>query len=80
MRVHVILYSILREKLPRENRGRATLNLPAGSALVDALVHLGIDVRVVCSLNGQVESDLATPLRNGDEVRVFRPAGGGMSG
>jgi sulfur carrier protein ThiS len=77
MRITVRLYSTLRDKLPPEKRGVATVNLPPASTLKDLLTMLGIDIKVICSINGQVEQDLSTPLQEGDEVRIFRPSAGG---
>lgn len=77
MRITVRLYSTLRDKLPPEKRGVATVDLPPASTLKDLLTMLGIDIKVICSINGQVEQDLSTPLQEGDEVRIFRPSAGG---
>lgn len=77
MRITVRLYSTLRDKLPPEKRGVATVDLPPTSTLKDLLTMLGIDIKVICSINGQVEQDLSTPLEEGDEVRIFRPSAGG---
>ena len=77
MHITVRLYSTLRDKLPPEKRGVATVNLPPASTLKDLLTMLGIDIKVICSINGQVEQDLSTPLQEGDEVRIFRPSAGG---
>ncbi|MGB9640663.1 MAG: MoaD/ThiS family protein [Anaerolineales bacterium] len=77
MQVTVRLYSTLREKLPPEKRGVATLDLPPASTLKDLLTVLGIDIKVVCSINGQVEQELSVGLQEGDEVRIFRPSAGG---
>lgn len=78
MNVRVTLFSILREKLPPEKRGKINLELPAGSTIADVLKTLDIEMHVVCAVNGQVEADHSRILQDGDEVRIFRPAGGGM--
>ncbi|MGB9641552.1 MAG: MoaD/ThiS family protein [Anaerolineales bacterium] len=77
MQITVRLYSTLRDKLPPEKRGIATFDLAPASTLMDLLTLLGIDIKVVCSINGQVERELSTPLQEGDEVRIFRPSTGG---
>lgn len=77
MRITVRLYSTLREKLPPEKHGVTTLNLPSTSTLADLINLLGIDIKVICSINGQVAPELSTLLHEGDEVRIFRPSAGG---
>ncbi|MFZ5808256.1 MAG: MoaD/ThiS family protein [Chloroflexota bacterium] len=78
MNVRVTLFSILREKVPPENRGKINLELPAGATIADILRMLDIEMHVVCAVNGQVEADHSRILQDGDEVRIFRPAGGGI--
>lgn len=77
MNVTVHLYSTLREKLPPEKRGVTNLALPPASTLADILTLLEIHQKVACSINGQIEPDLTTPLHEGDEVHIFRPSAGG---
>lgn len=77
MRIHVKLYSILREALPAENKGEATLDLPAQATLALLLEHLGIHNRVVISVNEIHEPDQNRPLQDGDFVRIFSSVGGG---
>jgi len=77
MKVRVILHSYLREKLPPETHGRAEVELAAGSCVMDLFAHLGIPTHTAWSLNGKLERDCNLTLDDGDEVRVFRPAGGG---
>ncbi len=77
MQIKVALFSVFREKLPRENHGRTVIELPEGGTLGDLLSKLEINIMAVCSLNGKLEYDLATALKDGDEVQVFRPIGGG---
>ena len=77
MQIKVVLYAILREKLPRENKGVAMLEIPQGSTINDMLVKLDIDALVKCSVNGEIARDNKRILNDGDEVQVFRPIGGG---
>jgi len=77
MQIKVALFSVFREKLPRESRGRTVLELPEGSTLNDLLEKLDIHITAVCSINGRLEYDLTTPLKEKDEVYIFRPVGGG---
>jgi sulfur carrier protein ThiS len=77
MQIKVVLYATLREKLPRENKGVAMLEIPQGSTINDMLVKLDIDALVKCSVNGEITRDNKRALNDGDEVQVFRPIGGG---
>ena len=77
MQIQIVLHAVLREKLPPQARGRAVLTLPEGAVLGDVLAQLSLDRRVICAVNGRVQRDLSTPLRDGDEVHCFRAAGGG---
>ena len=77
MQIKVVLYATLREKLPRENKGVAMLEIPQGSTINDMLVKLNIDALVKCSVNGEITRDNKRVLNDGDEVQVFRPIGGG---
>lgn len=80
MQVQVVLHSVLRERLPRAARGRATLDLPASGTVADALVALGITFRVLAAVNRQLEADQGRLLADGDELELFPPAGGGAQG
>ena len=77
MQIKVVLFSVFREKLPRENRGRTTVELPENSSIKDLLAKLEINITATCSVNGQLEYDQTTQLKDGDEVQIFRPVGGG---
>ena len=77
MLIKVALFSVFREKLPREARGRTTLEMPEGSTLTDLLNKFDIKITAICSINNQLEYDLTTQLKDGDEVYIFRPIGGG---
>jgi sulfur carrier protein ThiS len=77
MQIKVVLFSVFREKLPREKRGRTTVELPENSTLKDLLAKLEINISATCSLNSQLVYDQTTQLKDGDEVQIFRPVGGG---
>lgn len=79
MQVKVVLFSVFRDKLPPENRGRTTLEMPEGSSIQDALVALEIQIMAIVSLNGKMERDFTIILQDGDEIQVFRPIGGGYN-
>jgi sulfur carrier protein ThiS len=77
LQIKVVLFSVFREKLPRENRGRTTIELPDSGTLKDLLDKLDIHIVATCSVNGQLEYDQTRQLKDGDEVQIFRPVGGG---
>ena len=77
MEVRVQLYSILREKLPPEAKGRAVLQLDEESTLAEMLEELGINRRVVVSVNDVHESDWSRVLQDHDEVKFFSSVSGG---
>ncbi len=77
MEIHLQLYSILREKLPIDAKGRTVLQLDEGATLADLLNELGIKRKVVISVNGVQESDKSRQLRDGDAVKIFSSVSGG---
>jgi sulfur carrier protein ThiS len=77
LEIHLQLYSILREMLPPEAEGRAVLQFDKGATLADVLNELGIERRVVISVNDVHESDITRQLKNGDEVKIFSSVSGG---
>ena len=77
LKVHVQLYSILREKLPHEAKGRTLLEMEDGASLGDLLSEFDITRRVVISVNGIHTSDLTHRLIDGDEVKIFSSVSGG---
>ena len=77
LEIHLQLDSILREKLPAEEKGRTILKLDEGATLTDLLKQLGIKRRVVISVNDVQESDRSVQLTDGDEVKIFSSVSGG---
>jgi sulfur carrier protein ThiS len=77
LEIHLRLYSILREMLPPETKGRAVLQLDEGATLADLLDEFGIERRVVISVNDVQESDNSRQLKDGDEVKIFSSVSGG---
>ena len=78
MEVRLQLYSILREKLPPEAKGRAVMQMNEDASLTDLLEELGITRRVVISVNGTHEGDRSRQLQDGDEIKIFSSISGGM--
>jgi len=77
LKIHLKLYSILREKLPADANGRAVIQLREGATLADLLDKLGIERRVVISVNEFQELDKSRQLKDGDEVKIFSSVSGG---
>jgi len=84
MKIHVRLFASLREKLPDAERGRATLERPEGSSLLDLIEHLEIDDKLaqMVLVNGQqaprpVSRRAGVALEDGDTVAIFPPLAGG---
>ena len=77
LKIHLQLYSILREKLPPEANGQAVLQLNDGASLKDLLDELDITRKVVISVNGDHESDISRRLQEGDQVKIFSSISGG---
>ena len=78
MEIHLQLYSVLRERLPAEAKGRAVLQLDEGATLADILEMFDIHRRVVVSVNNEHETDTALRLSDGDEVKIFSSISGGL--
>jgi sulfur carrier protein ThiS len=77
MKVHLQLFSILRDKLPREAQGETTLELQDGATVADVLAVLDITRNVVISVNDIHEPDKSRQLQNGDDIKMFSSVGGG---
>lgn len=77
MKIHLQLYSVLRDKLPAEAKGRTVLHLDEGTTLAGILTMLDIKRKVVISLNGIHHSNHSHEVQNGDEVKIFSAVSGG---
>ena len=77
LKVHLQLYSILREKLPPEAKGKVTLQLEEGATIDSILQELDIKRRVVVSVNDEYEPDTSRQLRDGDQIKIFSSVSGG---
>jgi molybdopterin synthase sulfur carrier subunit len=77
MQVEIKLFGQFRPLL-RETDGRLTLKVDEGTTVRDMLEKVKVPEAEVgmVSVNGELAS-MGTPLRNGDEVCVFSPVGGG---
>lgn len=77
MKIYLQLYSILREKLPPEARGKVTLQLEEGATIDSILKEFDIQRRVVVSVNDEYEPDTSRQLRDGDQIKIFAGISGG---
>ncbi|MGC8878042.1 MAG: MoaD/ThiS family protein [Anaerolineae bacterium] len=77
MRVSVHLHGILRDRLAPAARGRTTLELPEAATVGDLLAILGIERRVIVSINGRAHIPEDQALQDGDHVMIYTPVGGG---
>lgn len=80
VKVAVRLFGDLRRYLP-QGKELIELELPEGSTPSDILSTIGIhpgEVWVVRANKEVVAED--QPLRDGDEIEVFEPVGGGLAG
>jgi len=77
LKVHLQLYSILREKLPPETKGKVILQLEEGATIDSILQEFDIERRVVVSVNGKYEPDTSRQLRDGDQIKIFAGISGG---
>ena len=84
MKIEVRLFAGLRDRFPRERRGRATLELAAGATIATLLDQLAIPAKQaqMVLVNGvQVPRSPGVrerhELAEGDVVSVFPPVAGG---
>jgi sulfur carrier protein ThiS len=74
--IKLTLHGILRDYLPRQAKGKTTLNLPEGANINDIVQQLNLKHTVSAAVGGvQVENNYV--LRDGDDLQLFRPIGGG---
>ena len=66
LEIHLQLFSILRDILPPEFKGRTVIQLNEGSTLKDLLTELNINRRVVISVNDLQERNRSHKLE--DEI------------
>jgi molybdopterin converting factor small subunit len=92
MRIHLRVFSYLREYLPSHSsvRGELELDLPAQASLQDLFIALGFERRLGMAIfdtevdhtfqvliNHTPVNEYTYPLSDGDEVVLFPPMAGG---
>ncbi len=76
MEVKLTLHGILRDHLPRQAKGKATLTLPEDATVQTVIEQLQIKRGAAAIVNNQ-EVDKTYGLQEGDEIQLFRLIGGG---
>lgn len=77
MQVSVRLHGILRDTLPKAQKGKTVVDLSEGATASDLIAHFGITRKVEVSINEMYEADENTTLNDGDQVHLFTVIGGG---
>jgi len=77
MQIKVKLYGSLRDYLPKEQRGKTTLELSSNAVVQDVLDMLKIEQPVIVAINEEQDSDNSSPLQSGDTLTLFELAAGG---
>ena len=78
MKVILKLYGPLRDKLPREMRGRTEYELPEGVVVKEILAKVDIEWEdVLWAVNNEHELSADRILSDGDELSVFTHVAGG---
>ena len=77
MQINVRLFGSLRHRVPRENRGKTTVDIAPNALVQDVLDIYDIDEYVIVAVNDEQESDNQSPLQSGDTVMIFEASAGG---
>lgn len=77
IQIHVRLFGILRDKLPRAAKGRTTLSLPEGATIRTVLDHFEVLHHVSFAVNEEIDLEDSHKLNDGDSVEIFRVSAGG---
>ena len=78
MKVILKLYGPLRDKLPREMRGRTELEMADDCVVKDVLAQVDIEWEdVLWAINNEHELSAERALKDGDELSVFTHVAGG---
>ena len=75
--IHIRLHGGLRDKLPAEAKGRATLSLPAGTTITAVLEQFSLRRRIEVAVNEEIVDNRDTALEDGDRIEIFRSVAGG---
>lgn len=75
MRVQIKLMGMLKDREPEGGE----MELADAASISDVLMSLGIESRTIqaVSVNGSIERDKGRALKDGDELTILPPVGGG---
>lgn len=76
MKVKLTLHGILRDYLPRQAKGKTTLELREGTTIDEVVQQLKIKQNASAAVNG-VEAEGSYVLQEGDHLQMFRLVAGG---
>ncbi len=76
MEIQITLHGILRDYLPRQAKGRTTLELAEGTTIADVVEQLKIKQKVSAAINGS-EVEKSHTLQPGEQLDLFRLIAGG---
>ena len=77
MKIHIHLHGALRDKLPPDAKGKATLEFEEGETVTAVISQLSLRGHIQIALNKElIENDDAI-MHDGDTIEIFRPAAGG---
>ena len=78
MNINVKLYGALRDRLPKEQKGKTVLELSEGATVADAMATLGMaNAVVLAAVNEAHETEEDHVLIDGDRLTFFEMAAGG---
>ncbi len=77
MSITVHLYGQLRDKVPRENKGKIELEHTSGMTIKDIMSSLDISEHNLISIGETQEVEFSHLVSAGDIIHVFPPVSGG---
>ena len=77
MSITVNLYGQLRDKVPRENKGKIELEHTANMTIKDIMSSLDISEHNLISIGETQEVEFSHVVSAGDVIHVFPPVSGG---
>ena len=77
MSIKVHLYGQLRDKVPRENKGKIELEHTPNLRVADVMTSLSIGEHNLFTVGESQEVEFSHVLESGDIIHVFPPVSGG---
>ena len=75
--ITVNLYGTLRDKVPRQNKGKIVLEHTSGMQIKDIMSSLDISEHNLISIGETQEVEFSHEVNAGDVIHVFPPVSGG---